>query len=139
MASRVESAGKALGIPIVMSPVTRDCLPDDMLVRRLCRSQLPSFDSPVDLFEPLTLPGQPITEEQTRWLHDYETAVDLLEGGDVHEALVRLVDLEQSLETKSRLIDLLLERCQELIVRDVTPEFNEEGFWAEACFDIARL
>lgn len=51
LASRVESATKHLGVPVLITGSTQTLLPADFLTRRLCRARLMGMAAPTDLYE----------------------------------------------------------------------------------------
>lgn len=89
IASRVEGATKAIGIPVLISQATAHQLPTDFPCRRVFRQALPGVDQPVDLYQPLTS-GQaaklvPIASQWQHALakyeaHDNESAMAIIDS-----------------------------------------------------------
>ncbi len=83
VASRVESATKQLGIPILLTGSTYAQLGNDFATRRLCRARLPGIEDVTDLYE---LHAETATEEWEHWHLTYERGLALYEAGRWLEA-----------------------------------------------------
>jgi adenylate cyclase len=51
LASRVEGATKQLGVPLLVTGSTRECLGDGFALRRLCKVRVVGMEGAVDLYE----------------------------------------------------------------------------------------
>ena len=90
LASRVEGATKALGVPVLVTGRTHALLGNTFATRRLCQVRVVGIDTPVDLFE---LHGG---EAPAGWLAGrdaYESALALYEQGRLSEACRALFPL----------------------------------------------
>jgi adenylate cyclase len=76
-ASRIAGAVKQLGVPVVVSGVTREQLGYEFATRRLCRGRLVGIAQPVDLFE---LHGREPADDWCRFRDTYEQALQLYEA-----------------------------------------------------------
>lgn len=76
LASRVESATKVLGVPCLLTESTRERLPPDVPVRRICAARLTGMVTPTKLYE-LAPERPPATWGEMRDL--YERALALYE------------------------------------------------------------
>lgn len=83
LASRLESATKILGVPLVATRSVVERLSDHLLAYRLCQGQLPGIEQPVDLFGV----RRATTDERVlSALHTYEQALEYYEKGDLPDA-----------------------------------------------------
>jgi adenylate cyclase len=92
LASRVEGATKALGMPLLISGTTHALLGGSFAARRLCRARVVGIDTPVELYE---LHGQTATAEWLAARDAYEAALALFEAGRLSEACRALFPLLQ--------------------------------------------
>ncbi|MFP6666739.1 MAG: adenylate/guanylate cyclase domain-containing protein [Pirellulales bacterium] len=76
-ASRIAGAVKQLGVPVVVSDMTREKLGDQFATRRLCRGRLIGINQPLDLFE---LYGRDPSEDWCKFRDTYERALELYES-----------------------------------------------------------
>jgi adenylate cyclase len=76
LTSRVEGANKLIGTSCLLTSVTRQKLPAEMQVRRVCRARLSGLQEPIDLFE---LGALAPSETWLRLRADYEQALELYE------------------------------------------------------------
>ena len=95
LASRIESASKQLGTPIVLTQAVQERLPNSVVTRRVCRAKLTGVTEPQELYELIStnILGLPITELECK--HAYERALDSFEKGRLLDACEALVDLQK--------------------------------------------
>jgi adenylate cyclase len=79
LASRVEGATKAMGIPLLITGSTKAQINDALATRRLCRVRVVGIDGPVDLYE---LHAEQAAPEWRSACESYETALKSFESGD---------------------------------------------------------
>ena len=84
LTSRVESATKVVGVPCLVTRATREHLPVETQVRRICRARLPGMNEPVDLFE---LGGRDPSDAWLKLRRDYELALGHHERAEYSECL----------------------------------------------------
>lgn len=83
LASRVESATKQMGVPLVITGSTRSRIGNGFAVRRLCKVKVVGIDEPVDFYE---LHGLQAEEAWQNRCEAYEEALQLYEQGEFGEA-----------------------------------------------------
>jgi adenylate cyclase len=90
LASRVEGATKALGVPILITRSTRQLLGPQFAARRLCSARLAGVAEPVDLFE---LSSEPPSAEWIARRDAFESALQHYEARRFAEACQALYPL----------------------------------------------
>ena len=90
LASRIQDATKKLGLPLLITASTRDCLPADLLTRRIGRVVLPGVREPVVAYQ---LFGEHASHEWIESRDTYETALTLFEAGQWSQACQALMPL----------------------------------------------
>jgi adenylate cyclase len=112
LASRVEGATKHLGVPVLITGSTRVLLPEDFLVRRLCRARLMGMAAPTELYELSVDVPTPQWESQRE---AFEKALDLYESGDWAETCDALQNPASGLahlqDPPSRMLLARAQRC----------------------------
>ena len=83
LASRVESATKQMGIPLMITGSTREQISEQFATRRLCKVRVVGIKQPVDFFE---LASDQATEEWTQMAKVYEDALTMYENGQFGSA-----------------------------------------------------
>ena len=93
LASRVEAATKALGVPLLVTGAAAARLSNRLSTYRLCRVELPGIREPVELFGV----RQPVLERMAAaQLADYQRALKSFEQGEFDEAAGWLSKLESA-------------------------------------------
>ncbi|MCA9177802.1 MAG: adenylate/guanylate cyclase domain-containing protein, partial [Planctomycetales bacterium] len=138
LASRVESASKAFSTPVVITEATRRRLLQNTKCRRLGKSLLPSFEQPVELYEP-----QPsgASDSSAQHVTDvYERALASVERGELHDALEMLLEFERT-GADHALVETALQHCRELIAHGAErpATLAPDATWRESCFDVSHL
>jgi adenylate cyclase len=90
LASRIEGATKALGIPLLISGSTRAMVGEAFATRRLCRARLAGIAGATDLYE---LHAENASEEWLERRAAYEKGLALYEAGAWDEAFQTLYPL----------------------------------------------
>ena len=90
IASRLESATKGLGLPLIVSKNVADSVAGEYYGRRLCQTHLNGMSEPVHLFEIIRKPQSPSEIEH---LEKYEQALQHFEHKRYGEAIVILCEL----------------------------------------------
>jgi adenylate cyclase len=93
LASRIESATRHLGPPILVAGSTRERLPPEFLLRRVCRARLSGVLEPVALFE---LPEQPPPSDWLEYCTTFEAALTQFEAADWSAAEKSLAKLAKT-------------------------------------------
>jgi adenylate cyclase len=91
LTSRVESATKAIGLPLIVTRSTAAKLSNRFAAHRVCRARLPGVDEPLDLFGVHLAAGG---NQSTAWWPVYDEALRLFERGDVEQAAARLATID---------------------------------------------
>ncbi|MGI9456171.1 MAG: adenylate/guanylate cyclase domain-containing protein [Aeoliella sp.] len=87
LASRIESATKLVGVPLVVTRAVADQLSDHFLRFRVCQANLPGIVESVDLF---SLRPASTDERMLAAIEHYEQALNLYESGKLAQACVLL-------------------------------------------------
>jgi adenylate cyclase len=91
LASRVESAAKRLGLPLLATESTARRLSNLFAVHRLCRARMPNFSRPVDLYDVRLATSD--ANLQTAWQR-YDEALDQFEQGNLQKAIDLLATID---------------------------------------------
>jgi adenylate cyclase len=110
LTSRVESATKELGVPMIVTAATAKQLSNRLATHRVCRVRLAGVDNPVDLFSvELAAAAQ---QSAADW-QLYEAALRAFEKGDFETAASTLSTLMTSaIETPAQFLASVIEREQ---------------------------
>lgn len=92
LTSRLETAAKKLGVPILIGKATQEELPAHLATRRVCRAALPGIAEVCEVYE--LLPDDAALTMH-RVLDEYEFALDRFESGDIDVALGLLESLSR--------------------------------------------
>jgi adenylate cyclase len=84
LASRVEGATKAMGVPLLITGSTREHLGPEFSTRRLCKVRVVGIKGAVDLFE--LVPPDTATPEWRERCTAYESALQQFEAGNFQAA-----------------------------------------------------
>lgn len=90
IASRLETATKQIGIPMLISGSTAECVGDLFVTRRIARSLLKGIKQPTDIYQ---LIGRDEVSSVSN-LEDYNRALCQFERGELTEALLGLTQLK---------------------------------------------
>ena len=90
IASRVESATKRLGSPILITSSTLDQLGEDALAPRMGQGRLRGINKPVEMFQLISLGNRIVERHLIERLGIYEESLQLYESGEIEEALALL-------------------------------------------------
>jgi len=90
IASRLESATKGLGLPMIVSENVADQVAEHYYGRRICQTNLSGLSEPLHLFE---LIGKPISKSAMDHLSKYDESLALYERHQYSEAVSLLCDL----------------------------------------------
>lgn len=90
IASRLESASKGLGLPMIVSKDVADSVSQHFHGRRLCQTSLIGIAEPVHLFE---LIGKPLSANTVQQLEKYDKSLELYERQEYSEAIALLCEL----------------------------------------------
>ena len=136
MAARIETAAKALGVPIAISAATHALLEPKLRRCELGAAKLPSFSEPVPLFALIHDEASGPAAPHER---DFLQAMELYERDGATAAIPRLaaIDSEDSFCLSSELLELTISRCQH---SGQHLQQSETGISAgEDCFDIEQM
>ncbi len=121
LASRVESATKQLGVPVLVTGATRQRLSNDFATRRLCHVRVVGIVEPVEIFE---LFGETAADEWKKRRDTYESSLTHYESGRWSEAC-RLIN--SNLNEMDGELDIptltLIERCIDCL-KEKPSDFN---------------
>jgi adenylate cyclase len=95
LASRVEAAAKAIGMPLAVTAATAARLSNRFLTYRLCRVALPGVSEPIDLYGVRPTTTDPAVQGG---LTDYQRALETYEQGRLEEAGQLLATLESTMD-----------------------------------------
>lgn len=98
VSSRIESATRRLGIPILLGEATQGCLPSSYRTRRLCRARLRNVSEPIALFE---FRGDAAEDDWRAAAMQYEFALKQFEQREYDSACSLLSELTALPEWKS--------------------------------------
>lgn len=121
LASRVEGATKALGVPVLITGATHSQLADPFATRRLCTVRVVGIETPVSLYE---LRGETAPADWLLERDAYEAALTQYEQGHLSEAcraLFPILEVRAGRYNKAALT--LVSRAVEHL-RSPTPEFD---------------
>ena len=123
LTARIESATKALQVPMLISEATYQQLQGRPIARRVARMRLPGVEQPMTLYEPLASRPDPAAEE----LRDrYESALAAYETGQLASAWTTLRQL-RSERPEDRLIQWLGERVERMLSGRVDRRQDDRG------------
>jgi adenylate cyclase len=93
LASRVETATKELGVPLVITQATAERLSNRFTTHRLCRVRMRGLQQPIDL---CTISPSAIDDKLSAAWNTYARALESFEAGRLSEAveLLRAINLE---------------------------------------------
>ena len=94
LTSRVESATKELGVPLLVTRPTAERLSNRFTTHRLCRARLRGTQQPIDLF---TLSSAATDATQRAAWDAYDTARSLFERGQLSEAAKLLQTIDRAI------------------------------------------
>lgn len=86
IASRIESATKQLGVPILISAQTQKRLADSAITRKICVAQVDGSTDPIELYEIYTAGSMEIPTRSLQQIKDYQIAIESFENGDLELA-----------------------------------------------------
>lgn len=92
LASRVESATKELGVPLIITRSTAERLSDQFMTNRVCRAQMPGLQEPVDLF---AVRAATNNEPLAQVWHAYDRALKQFESGNLEAAADILASIDE--------------------------------------------
>jgi adenylate cyclase len=90
IASRLESATKGLGLPMLVSQAVADKVAERFYGRRICQTNLSGLSTPLNLFE---LIRKPMSKSTMDLLSKYDESLALYESEQYGEAVSMLCDL----------------------------------------------
>lgn len=90
IASRLESATKGIGLPLIVSEAVADKVAQNYYGRRICQTSLSGLSEPLHLFE---LIGKPISKSALDQLSKYDESLALYESQKYSEAVSHLCEL----------------------------------------------
>jgi adenylate cyclase len=93
LASRVESATKAVGVPLIATGATAARLSNRLLCHRLCRVQMPGIAEPVELYGVRSATSEP---RILAAIADYQRALEHFEQGRCNDAAATLARIGES-------------------------------------------
>jgi adenylate cyclase len=97
LASRIEGATKAFGVPVLVTEATRSLVGDGFSVRDLGEIVVVGIDHPTRVFQLAsgreTKATDEDTKEDTAWWSQYEDALHHFEAGEVTRAAARIEEL----------------------------------------------
>jgi adenylate cyclase len=108
LASRLEQATKHFGASILLSAATAGHVKDRCRLLRLCRSRLPGFAEPDQIYQ--LLESAP-TDEQIRAAQSYAAALEAYESGRLPECVEIIAAFHQQADDDER-FDYLLDQVE---------------------------
>ncbi len=108
IASRLESATKGIGLPLIVSEDVADKVAQHYYGRRICQTSLSGLSEPLHLFE---LIGKPISKSDLDQLSKYDESLALYEGQKYTEAVSLLCEL--SLDRPDAAAEYLLKQAMQ--------------------------
>lgn len=113
LASRLESATKKLGTPILLGQSTVDRLGGHAATRRVCKATFAGITDPVDIYELCELDASILAEELSDFIDQYQQALELCDAGNLVEAERLLRQCAQSRTTGQSSAQFLLAELEE--------------------------
>lgn len=132
LTARLESATKHLGTTILISQATRNRLPKEYCLRRVCIAQLAGMKQPVAMHELL---GPKITSERRILINRYQRALELFEAGEIDSAFEELSSLTTDYDN-DQVTEFLLAHCSKLVTGEL--DSINRSSTKEAIYPLAR-
>jgi len=111
LASRLEGVCKVYRTPILISRDTRLLVQEEVATRFVDRVRVVGREQPVDLYEPLGLPGE-VSDEQQRRNRSYEKAWELMQQRSFDDAAAILTELHRT-APRDGLYEVMLARAEQ--------------------------
>ncbi len=108
IASRLESATKGIGLPILVSESVANQVKEFYVGRRVCRTALAGISTPMDVYE---LFPRPVSAAMIEQLEKYDQCLNLYEEGKFLDAITQLIEL--NLEMPDQASEFLLEQAMD--------------------------
>lgn len=108
LASRLEAATKYYRLPILVSGQTACRVDEQMMLLRLCQTQVPGIRQTVDIYQ---LVGQELSVSKLKFVEAYGEALQALEAKDWDRCLAILLELFHQEPNDAR-IDFLLQELE---------------------------
>lgn len=106
IASRLETATKGIGLPILVSESVANQVKEFYVGRRVCQTALSGISKPMNVYE---LFPRPVSADMITTIEKYDRCLDLYEEHKFIDAITQLVEL--NLETPDQASEFLLEQA----------------------------